>query len=100
MIKRSQEQWPRLFTEQQASGLKASEFCRDHNICPNYFSKRKKELLTPKNNTSQSSPFVSVTAVPSKETAILALHYEHTILKIPLTVSPNWLADFIHQLRV
>jgi len=83
----------------EASGLKAIEFCREHNICSNYFSKRKTELLSLEKNSTQPSVFVSVTPITHHETAILSIHHEQTILTIPMSVSPNWLADFIQQIR-
>ncbi len=99
MIRRTQTQWLALFTEHQASGLKAIEFCKQHNICPNYFSKRKTELLSSEKVSTQSSAFVTVTPTTHHETTTLSIHHEQTILTIPMSVSPNWLADFIQQLQ-
>ena len=41
MIVRSIEQWQALFKEHDESGLNATAFCEDNNLCPEYFSKRK-----------------------------------------------------------
>jgi len=96
MIKRTQEQWPVLFSEHQSNGLKATEFCSNHNICPNYFSKRRKELVNPE---TKSSPFVLVNSTTSSGTSTLTLHHEQTSLTIPLTASPTWIANLIQQLK-
>jgi len=99
MIKRTQEQWRTLFAEHKASGLKATEFCNNHNICPNYFSKRRKELVNAEKKTSRTSPFVSVTSTTKIGTSTISLHYEQTIITIPATVSPDWLATLLQQLK-
>jgi len=44
MIKRSEAQWFELFEKHERSGLSAAQFCRDENLCPKYFSLRKKQL--------------------------------------------------------
>jgi len=99
MLKRTQEQWRALFTEHQASGLKAIEFCKQHNICPNYFSKRRKDLLNPDKKLSKASPFVSVTPTTQTSTSTLSLQYQQINITIPATVSPDWLATLLQQLK-
>ena len=99
MIKRTQEQWRSLFAEHQASGLKAIEFCRLHNISPNYFSKRRKKLLNTETKLTPSSPFVSVTAPTQTGASTLSLRYEKTVITIPTTVSPDWLATLLQHLK-
>lgn len=46
MIRRTPEQWKTLIQEQQSSGQNQSQFCQERNICPRYFSLRKKQLAT------------------------------------------------------
>ncbi len=92
MIKRTQEQWHNLF-----SAHEASEFCKQHGICPNYFSKRKKELLT-KPKSVKSTVFMPVSHTASS-TSQLELQHEQVQIKIPLTVQASWLAELIHRLQ-
>jgi len=99
MTKRTQEQWRSLFTEQQASGLKINEFCRQNTLCPNYFSKRRKQLLNPEKKSTSSSPFVSVRPTTATESSTFSIHYEQTIMTLPITVSPDWLATLLQQLK-
>ena len=99
MIKRTQEQWRSLFTEHQASGLKAIDFCKQHNICPNYFSKRRKELLSPDKKSSEAFHFVSVTPTTQTGASSLSLQYQHTVITLPTTVSPDWLASLLQHLK-
>ena len=44
MIKRSRGEWQALFAKHDASGLSSTEFCREHSLCPKYFSLRKRQL--------------------------------------------------------
>jgi len=41
---RSRAQWLNLIKQQEESGLKASQFCRQQGLNPQYFSKRKRQL--------------------------------------------------------
>jgi len=98
MIKRTQEQWRELFTEHEASGVKAREFCKAREICPNYFSKRKKQLLT--ETKAETGPsFVPVTYTSQPSPLQLELHFEKIRLKIPVMVQTSWLAELINQLQ-
>jgi hypothetical protein len=40
--RRSKEDWQELILRQAESGLSAQQFCRNHDVCPKYFSIRKK----------------------------------------------------------
>lgn len=44
MVKRSTQQWQALFKQHDDSGTRAAQFCRDNDLCPKYFAKRKKDL--------------------------------------------------------
>ncbi len=100
MIKRTQEQWRSLFTEHHVSGLKAIEFCKQNNICPNYFSKRRKQLLNTDKKSASSSPFVSVRTPTATGESTFSIQYNQTIITFPITISPDWLAALLQQLKV
>lgn len=61
MRRRSKEDWQELILRQAESGLSAQQFCRNHDVCPKYFSIRKKQLCL------RPSAFVPV--LPSKRSA-------------------------------
>jgi len=42
--RRSKEDWQELILRQANSRLSAQQFCRNHGVCPKYFSLRKKQL--------------------------------------------------------
>jgi hypothetical protein len=44
MKRRSIEQWRELFAQQDTSGVSAAEFCKQNDLCPKYFSLRRKQL--------------------------------------------------------
>jgi len=50
MKKRSPEQWQRLITEYEASGLTMTIFCDNHEICRKHFGE------TPQTNSEPSNP--------------------------------------------
>ena len=98
MIKRSPEQWQFLFDAHTSSGLSAAAFCREHKLCPKYFSLRRKQLT----QDTASSPRPDVSAfVPAKikvPAAQLELSWHDTHLVLPPTVSPQWVADLLKAL--
>ncbi len=62
MKRRSREEWQQLIQQQQESGLKASEFCKQHGLCEKYFSTVKYKL---KKQSPEQSPFQSIGIVTS-----------------------------------
>lgn len=56
MERRSNEQWRELFSQHDTSGVSAVVFCQQHNLCPKYFSLRRKQLM--KNNGEVETGFV------------------------------------------
>ncbi len=59
MARRSRQQWQELIDAQRVSGQKASEFCKQHDISPTYFSSKKRQL-----GATESSRFLKVIAEP------------------------------------
>ena len=102
MTRRSPTQWRALFREQEASGLKASAFCRARGLCPNYFSLRRRQLsagLGPDTLPATTSSFVSV-AVRRSADACVEIRLGTTLsLHVPVTVSPLWPVQVLHGLR-
>jgi len=98
MKRRTQAQWLILFSEHEASGLKAIEFCKEHALCPNYFSKRKTQLLAEQKSTKEST-FVPVQLNTVESSSQIELQYEKTIIKIPITIDTSWLAQFLKELQ-
>ena len=41
---RSEEEWRRLFSEQERSGMNAKNFCREMGLCANVYYRKKKSL--------------------------------------------------------
>lgn len=101
MKRRSKEDWQELIFRQAESGLSAQQFCRNHDVCPKYFSIRKKQLGL------RQSAFVPV--LPSKrnasETPIAILKSTSLILRhgeccLHFEVMPDstWLAQLVREL--
>jgi hypothetical protein len=93
MKKRTVEEWQTLFAEQLASGLSARQFCVQRQVCPRYFSVRRRQLsgLPP-------TAFVPVrrqapVAVADAPATVLLRHGRST-LELG-AVSPQWLSQLL-----
>jgi hypothetical protein len=93
MARLTRAQWRALIDAQAASGQTAMAFCAAHGIDNKYFSTRKKQLATQPNE----SRFVAVTT-SSLENQSIQLYVGAAQLRIPASVSPQWLADVIKAL--
>lgn len=93
MARLTQAQWRALIDEQAASGQTAMAFCTERGIDNKYFSTRKKQLAT----QSAESRFVAITTKPFESQSI-QLCMGAAQLRIPASVSPQWLADVIKAL--
>jgi len=99
---RSRVQWLELIEQQKQSGLKASEFCRQQALNPQYFSKRKRQLILDSKSASQPSPFIKVhpankASAPSEQSCI-SLSYQNILLQLPTNIEPHWLAQLVRAL--
>lgn len=93
MARLTKAQWRTLIEEQAASGQTAMAFCAERGIDNKYFSTRKKQL------TAQvgDSRFVAITTKAFEHQSI-QLCIGAAQLRIPASVSPQWLADVIKAL--
>lgn len=78
-MKRSREQWLDLFQSHEASGLSQAQFCKRHQLCPKYFSLRKRQLA----KGNQVSSFVKVQNNAINPAADIRLCYRGIELYIP-----------------
>lgn len=93
MTRLTQAQWRALIDEQAASGQTAMAFCAERGIDNKYFSTRKKQLAA----QPAESDFVAITTSPLENHSI-QLHIGAAQLRIPASVSPQWLVDVIKAL--
>lgn len=93
MARLTQAQWRTLIEEQAASGQTAMAFCAERGIDNKYFSTRKKQLTV----RSKEGRFVAITTKPLENQSI-QLCIGAAQLRIPASVSPQWLADIIKAL--
>lgn len=103
MTKRTPAQWQALFFNHQSSGLTSAAFCRQHKLCPKYFSLRKRQLqwMPPKALPSAQIPSAFV---PAKVTVTspqsIELTWQSVQLSLPSNVAPQWLAQLIKTLAL
>ena len=98
MIRRSRAEWRDLFSQQEASGLTAAEFCRQQSLCSKYFCLRKRQL-----RWSGSSVFAQVEPVielviepviePGAESSDVVLRVVE--LTIPISVLSSTLSQLL-----
>ncbi len=93
MARLTQAQWQNLIEEQAASGQTAMAFCAERGIDNKYFSTRKNQLA----RSSLENRFVAITTTP-RENQFIQLSIGAAQLRIPASVSPQWLADVIKAL--
>ena len=93
MKKRTAEEWESLLDQQAASGLSAAAFCREHKLCPKYFSLRKRQLR----HSPPPQGFIQAHVMASADD-VLSIHYGKTELRLNPGVSPTWLAALLKQL--
>ncbi len=101
MKRRSKEEWQELILRQAESGLSAQQFCRNHDVCPKYFSIRKKQLglrqsafvpvLPSKRNASE-------TPVTTLKSASIILRHGECCLHFEAAPDSTWLAQLVREL--
>ena len=107
MVKRSEAEWQSLFEQQTASGLSAAAFCREHGLCPKYFSLRRKQLQRQtkqspgvgNTSTAKRATFIPAVMTTSSLSSDLLLQTGNIRLTLPLSVDSDWLARFIRTLQ-
>ena len=108
MIRRTREQWLSLFAQHASSGLSAQQFCKNEDVCPRYFSLRRKQLKWKAKASSTlpiapaaPSAFVRVQKAtsPKHQSGDSRVTLRHGRSEIDLhAVSPEWLAQLLAAL--
>ena len=99
--RRSKEEWQELILRQTNSGLSAQQFCRDNDVCPKYFSIRKKQLglrqtaFVPVLQSKRIRPEVSTITLKS---ASLILRHGECCLHFEGIPDSTWLAQLVREL--
>ena len=102
----SESYWQELIELWERSGLKQSEFCRQHNLGKSTFSKRisiHREQPKPVNSSQKSVlSLLPVTVIPSINNTSKGIMFKHATkchqLYLPTSVSAKWLAEFFQCL--
>jgi hypothetical protein len=101
MKRRSKEEWQELIWRQAESGLSAQQFCRGNDVCPKYFSIRKKQLglrqsaFVPILHSKPSTPEISA---PTLKSASLVMHHGGCCLHFEVMPDSTWLAQLVRGL--
>jgi hypothetical protein len=96
---RNKEEWKALIEAQLESGLSAAGFCRQHQINPKYFSKRKTELMRLAHKPEPASAFVKIQPfAQATQSASIHLQYKNARLQLPPGVGCAWVAGLLELL--
>lgn len=96
MARLSREQWQSLITQHESSGLTQTEFCKQHNLNPKYFSLKRSKLLP---NAGKASAFIQATPVVSSQPAReIELQVGAVKLKLSASVPSAYLVNLIRAL--
>ena len=97
-MRRTKEQWQALIQAQAASGLSATEFCKQQGLNDKYFSLRKQQLRQPVSDAA----FVPIIKSFSKDGAVdsseFILNHGHCAIEFKRAPSAAWLAELIQAL--
>lgn len=95
MKKRTKEQWLTLIQQQQASGQSQAKFCREKDVCPRYFSLRKKQLTAP----GKTTEFVKAKqALPVGNARFITIRTAAAEVTIHQALSPQEIAGLVKAL--
>jgi hypothetical protein len=93
-IRRTADQWNKLIQSFYLSGLKASDFCRQHKIDQKYFSKKKSEYSSSSNKTN-SFVKVKVNNPSTHAPLLMSLNNKSCILNFYVLPDIEYLSNLI-----
>ena len=95
MIKRTPEQWHQLFAAHQTSGLSQAQFCKEHKLCPKYFSLRRRQLND--GSTKRNTQLIQVQPPRTPLHSCVSLHYQGIEIRLA-QANPQFVASVVKQL--
>lgn len=93
MKRRTQDEWRELISQQNESGLSASQFCKERGINDKYFSTVKYKL---KDKIKSQQNFHTLGILGGSQS--ITLGSQGVDIQIPLSVDAHWLATLAKQL--
>ena len=101
----SESYWQELSELWERSGLKQSEFCRQHHLGKSTFSRRiliHREQHKPVTPEKRVLSLLPVTVIPSIDNTSKGITFTHATkchqLYLPTSISAKWLAEFFQCL--
>lgn len=98
MVRRSEAEWRSLFEAHANSGLNASQFCKEHNLNPKYFSLRRKQILE---RASKQKPSTFIKVQPPSEVSTGTSDVRLKIGRVELqfaALAPEYVASVVKHL--
>lgn len=103
MKRRTEKQWQELFAQRDTSGVSAAEFCQQNDLCPQYFSLRRKQLAKAFGKVEVGFARVNIKpdfthSVPGGMTHALVIHSNAGRLVFATLPQLEWLAQLVRDL--
>lgn len=97
MQRKTKQQWLTLIEQFESSGLSQTDFCKNHDLNPKYFSLKRSKLLAP--TDASNSPFIRAKLQADKgPSPEFTLSYGRVKLQCNASISTDSLAQLIHAL--
>ncbi len=86
MQRKSKQQWLTLIEQFETSGLSQTDFCKNHDLNPKYFSLKRSKLLAPPETVQ--NPFVRA-KLPADTMSVPALTLSYGCVKLQCNASES-----------
>lgn len=103
----TEQQWIELFEKQKVSGLSVTDFCRQHGTSTSTFHKKRRLILTSEPDVHQreeAEPFIEakVESIASVQAPVtirewIEVEVGSLCLRVPTSMSPQWLAALMRE---
>ncbi len=97
MARLNRQEWQSLIAEFESSGLSQTEFCKQRELNPKYFS-LKRSKLNHQNATDVPAFSQVMLAHPKPSSASIELAFGRVTLKVTESTAPDYLAQVIRAL--
>ena len=71
MTTRRKYNWPELFKAFDASGLNQTQFCKQHDLNPKYFSNKRSQFIAKQSSSGSSDAFHKVAVLPAAQSTMV-----------------------------
>ncbi|ODS22540.1 hypothetical protein AB835_13565 [Candidatus Endobugula sertula] len=97
MVKRTPEQWQALFASHKTSGLSQAQCCKEHKLCPKYFSLRRRQLAGREGQPKVTSSLIKVQRPVAPPVSSVSILYQGIEIRFA-QVHPDIIVNVVKRL--